>query len=186
MTKDLNSLALKFAEDKSEKSFKLLVNRLENGLKKYIFNILKDSDLTDDVYLESLTKIHSNIDQYNSYYAFGTWAYRIARNQAFQALRLKKKENISLDFVIDNITEAEGMTVDIETPAQWNLCDEEYEKYNKVMSIIKKLSPIYSDILLDREFHGLTYVEIAEKHNLNLDTVKIRILRARENVLKSL
>lgn len=181
-------LANEFIENKTEKSFKKLVDRLETGLKKYIFGILKDHDSTEDMYIQTLVKAYTKIDSYNNHFNFSTWVYRIARNEALQELN-KKKETVNIDFIIDNTSNSDmGSKYShyVEIPEEYAMNDEEFSKYEMAKEAISKLSSIYSSILMDYEVEGLSYNELAEKYDLKLNTVKIRLLRARNLVKESL
>ena len=94
----LQQIGLNFYEDRTEKSFAALMNRLKPGLGKYVREKYgcDDYQTREAVLLNTFTNIWSKIEQYDPYYAFSTWAYRIARNEALLSKRYGKK-NYSLD-----------------------------------------------------------------------------------------
>jgi len=57
---------------------------MKPGMIYHAMNILKDEDSAEDVVSMAFTKIWTKIDQYNPYWNFSTWSYRIVRNEAIQ------------------------------------------------------------------------------------------------------
>jgi uncharacterized protein YjcR len=55
--------------------------------------------------------------------------------------------------------------------------------YEKVLKEINGLSKFYKEIMIDRELNGMKYKQIAEKYNININSVKTRIKRARMQII---
>ena len=62
-----------FLETKSEKDFTALYRKVKPGLKSYINKIVKDSEATEDIVGNTLTKMWTKIDQYDPQYQITTW-----------------------------------------------------------------------------------------------------------------
>lgn len=197
----INELALKYIETRSERDFRNLFERIRPGLTNYANNILKDLDAANDVVADAFVKMWSRIDTYKPCWCFSTWAYRVTRNEAMQYIRKKKQlSTVSLEncvkfigsfedspdlMLVDNGIDHEGL---ISMPDEIDpvLSPEDVTDalYQSVMEQMNKLPAHYKDIIIDREVHEMQYEEIAEKYGLELNTVKTRIIRAREKIMQ--
>lgn len=90
--KNIQKLALQFVDDPSEKNFALLCERINWGLRSYIFKIVKDDEATTEVLMRTLENIYFKRDLFDSKIAqFSTWMYRIAFNNSLKYLQEKNK-----------------------------------------------------------------------------------------------
>jgi RNA polymerase sigma-70 factor (ECF subfamily) len=58
------------------------------------------------------------------------------------------------------------------------------ENYGKVLNAIDSLKVLYKGIVVDRLINEMKYEDIAEKHNLPLQTIKNRIHRGKSIIEK--
>jgi RNA polymerase sigma-70 factor (ECF subfamily) len=198
----INELALKYIETRSERDFRNLFERIRPGLTNYANNILKDLDAANDVVADAFVKMWSRIDTYKPCWCFSTWAYRVTRNEAMQYIRKKKQlSTVSLEncvkfigssfedspdfMLIDNGIDHEGLiSMPDEIDPMLSPEDVTDALYQSVMEQMNKLPAHYKDIIIDREVHEMQYEEIAAKYGLELNTVKTRIIRAREKIMQ--
>lgn len=197
--KSIQDLALEFLNTRSEKSFAALYNRLKPSLVFYAKKIVKDDQDAEDVVSSSFANIWSKIEQYNEHYNFSTWAYKITLNEALMFKR-KTDKLVSMDkfgggvsgnkrFELE-VAKHSGVSDDyLIQDVEWevNRSEEDHEtKYAAALNSMDKLQPIYKQIIIDREVNLMKYKEIADKYNMPENTVKIRILRARKAIVKSM
>ncbi|MEY3310821.1 MAG: hypothetical protein RL348_139 [Bacteroidota bacterium] len=182
---------------KDERYFKHIYNNIHKGLYRHIFRIIKDEDISQDILSETFLLIIQNIHQYDpSRGAFSTWTYNIAQNAAYSWLQQEKKQDTLRQHsseVIYNVSQKTAITKQededsnqeyIETPNKQHI---EYEVifgklHQRAVYEIRKLSDVYRECMFDREIRGLSYNEIAIKHNLLINTVKSKIRLGREIV----
>jgi RNA polymerase sigma-70 factor (ECF subfamily) len=92
--KNIQRLAEDFLELKNERSFKTLFERLKPGLLNHCYVILKDKELAEDAFINTMSKIWTKIDQYDlSRGNFSTWCYNIARNESLLLIKSRNKYN---------------------------------------------------------------------------------------------
>lgn len=185
-------LAENFFESRNEKDYNQLYNKVKPGLKSYIFNMIKDSDATDDILANTLTKLWTKIDQYNPEYQITTWLYKIAFNECLSHIRNRNRK-YSLDTMRDyGIEVAEGnhitnMTDTKIQDAEEHMTEEDFygednflqEQYKTAIDCINKLKPMYRSIMQDRLFEDMKYEDIAKKYAVSLQTVKNRVRRGK-------
>lgn len=180
-----------FLETRSDSDFALLYYKIKPGLTTYVNKLVKDADIAEDIAINTLTKMWTKIEQYNPKYQITTWLYRIAFNESLGYIS-KQKRKSSLDQLSEfgvevnnngttniNIQEAYQ---EYEEMSEQDYLDEDndlMETYGRALEAIAGLKDMYRDILTDRLINDMKYDEIADKHNISLQTVKNRIRRGK-------
>lgn len=193
MKKTYKELALEFQKTKSQKTFKLLYEKMKPGLWNYIFRIVKDQDAADDICSVTLTKIYSLIDEYNPDYQITTWAYKIAYNDSLGYLN-KQKKKVSMNVFTDNGVELPCMQESGDLITESDLIEEDNIlelQYQTTKEAIENLPPLYKTYMVERFLKGKSYNDILDlmlkkERDINLQTVKNRIFRGRKIIKKQL
>ena len=90
--RNIQKLAIQFIENPNDTTFGLLCERINWGLRSYIFKIVKDDDATTEVLMKTFENIYFKRDLFNPKIAqFSTWMYRIAFNNSLKYLQEKNK-----------------------------------------------------------------------------------------------
>lgn len=174
--------ANEYINNPTEKNFTILFYRLAPAMRKYIYGYIKDYTITEYAVINAFANIWLKIKQYNPDYAFSTWAYRIARNEALMILN-KNNENYSLCAMTE-------MGIDMESKCPELKLDPDYEffgldseqeiskLYDTVLDEIKTLPENYMTVLDLRLVKRMKLNEIAEETQWPLNTVKTRLRKA--------
>lgn len=188
---NLKELGIHFSETRSQRTFQKLYFRLEPGLKKYINDIVKDYEQTNDIFSVVMSTAYNKINQYNPKYHISTWIYRIAYTTSLMHLRTKKKRSTTpfsvYDSMYDNNTSIDILSYKNEIYEEdfQTIEEKEIERNQKILDIheaINTLDPLYKDIIFDRYIKEMKYKEIAQKHDLPIQTIKNRILRGKKKL----
>lgn len=187
---------------KAQRDYELVLKALEGNQDAYAdlmknyrdslyFMLLKmTNNATDaeDLTIEAFGKAFKNIKSYSPKYAFSTWLFKIATNNAIDFIRKKKQRTLSIDKPYSNSEDGPDMSQNIESGG---LDPEEsfirQQKIQLMRGIVDKLKPHYKTLVELRYFKEYSYEEISEELELPLGTVKAQLFRAREflyNVLK--
>jgi len=187
-----------FLETKSEKDFTALYRKVKPGLKSYIYKIVKDSEATEDIVGNTLTKMWTKIDQYDPQYQITTWLYRIAFNECLGYINERNKKtslNKLAEFGIEVGDEGfiggdiSQLIEDSELKTEQDWLDEDQDlqnQYTGALKAIQSLKPIYREIVIDRLLNNMKYEDIADKYDLPLQTIKNRILRGKRIITEEL
>jgi RNA polymerase sigma-70 factor (ECF subfamily) len=193
--KNIQKLAEEFIISKNDKAFKCLFDRLRPGVSNHCFLILKDLELAEDAFLNTMSKIWSKIDQYDMERGnFSTWCYNIARNESLLLMKSRKRysshEDSQLEYLStkNSIGDLGGHYIMEEDPTyafygEENKIDEVYES---VLDEIRALPELYREIMVDREINGMKYKDIAEKYDIKKRSIATRIRRARGRIRKKM
>ena len=172
MKTDIQTLIADAKKGKREAQ-NLLMDLFWQNVYLYVFSKIKDEEETEDISIETFTKVFAKLKLYNSDFDFKTWLISVAHNTMIDHIRKSPKLNISLD------DENYRLEIEEELPTP----EEELiqKQTNDVLKIqLEKLKPDYRLILELRFLEEKTYKEIAEELNLSMANVKVRLLRARQ------
>ena len=84
-----------YAEGENQ-AFNVLLNRYKDKLYSYIYYIVRNSEMTEDIFQETFMKAIITIRQgrYNENGKFSAWLRRIAHNLIIDSFRQEKSENL--------------------------------------------------------------------------------------------
>jgi RNA polymerase sigma-70 factor (ECF subfamily) len=154
-------------------AFGELMELYEAKLTRYLGRFLRDEDAVADVLQDVLIKAYINIQSFDEKYPFSAWIYRIAHNEAVNAIKKKKStpfswfdpEALVPYFAHDDTTER-----DIDTQAL----------KKQLELVLEKLPESYREILVLFFYEELSYKEIALILKIPISSVGVRINRAKK------
>lgn len=172
-----------------QKAYAELLHRYRESVYFTMLRMCNNKDDADDLTIEAFGRAFKRLDQYTPTYAFSTWLFKIASNNAIDFLRNKKKNNaLSLDTKMEN-DEGQEFSKNIKSPT---LDPEEHiikkQRVEMLRDVVERLKPHYKDLVKMRYFDEMSYEEIAVKMELPVGTVKAQLFRARDlllNILKN-
>jgi RNA polymerase sigma-70 factor (ECF subfamily) len=185
--KSLQELGLEFSNRQDEVSFTRIYHRMKPGIAVYLKNYVSDYSDREEVIATTFAKVWSKIHQYDPYWNFSTWVYRIARNEALLSKRYTKR-NYSYEGMAEmgiNM-EAKSDTYEIGFELGQTYEDVESTLCDIITEEIPQLPEVYSTVLMLREIDKMKYEEIADQLGWKHNTVRTRIRKARELVRASL
>lgn len=180
-------LIRRIREEKDQKAFSTLMERYRRSLFFTMLKMVRNRDDAEDLTLEAFSKAFNRIDSYNDDYAFSTWLFRIASNNAIDFMRKKRLETTSLDEPVR--TEGDGtgdalrslLPDDSDDPEETMI---RKQRYRVLAEMVDELAPKYRDLVKLRYFDELKYDEISKQLDMPSGTVKVRLSRARKLLLK--
>jgi len=166
-------------------AFLVLYERYRVGVGLHVGQFISLREEVEDVVLESFQKAFQQLSTYRNDYKFSTWLFRIARNTAFDHIEKQGRQSSnmptnSIDDELSGLSEIIAPTGDPEADVISS------QGYDKLVSAIEGLPDIYRDVarMVFLEYFG--YQEIAEELDLPLGTVKTRVKRARDIIMKNI
>ena len=163
-------------------SLQTLIKRHQNRLYSYIFLLVKDKALADDIFQDTYVKVINTLKRgsYNDEGKFIQWVMRIAHNLVIDHFRKAKKvptiENSYNDFDVFD-------TIRFTDPSI-----EEKLVTDQIHSDVKKLLDYLPDeqreVLYLRCYSGLSFKDIAEQTDVSINTALGRMRYAIINMRK--
>ena len=164
-------LVLRKAQLGDERAFAVLVHAYELPVFNYVFRMVGDRPLADDLTQDIFLRIYQGLPQFSLRCLFTTWIFQIAKNRVLDELRARERKPRS----IVNVDDAPPLEV-IDAPV------ERTEAIEALWRAVEALNPDLKMALLLRDIAGLSYNEISDSLEVTLATVKWRIFKAREEV----
>jgi RNA polymerase sigma-70 factor (ECF subfamily) len=174
-----------------QSAYTLLMQKHKEGLTLYVqefIGTLKNSDgiielaeEPQDIVQEAFHKAFQALPTYNPQYKFTTWLYNIARNIAIDYTR-KRKISIGANLTPDNLKDIANIGSGIKNSPEDKLISS--QEYRTLIEMIDSLDEKYRKPAILRFLREYEYNEIAQELNLELNTVKTRLKRAKEMLKK--
>jgi RNA polymerase sigma-70 factor (ECF subfamily) len=176
-------------KNSDQKAYAELLQRYRESVYFVMLRMCNNKDDAEDLTIEAFGRAFKRLEQYTPSFAFSTWLFKIASNNAIDFLRNKKKNYaLSLDTKMEN-DEGQEFSKSIKSET---LDPEEYiikkQKIQHLRVVVDKLKPRYKELVVLRYYEEMSYDEIAVKLDLPVGTVKAQLFRAREflyNLLKN-
>lgn len=153
---------------------------LYQNTSEYVYNVawrvINKHEDVEEVVQEVFLLIYRKLKDFRFEASFKTWVYRITVNTAIDYLRKTSPEKEKTVGYSEQIPNA---TVPNEIEEKIN---DEYRK-KTVKSVLKILSPEQRTCIVLRNIEDLSYQEIANILEININTVRSRLRRARETLL---
>ncbi|MBE6246616.1 MAG: sigma-70 family RNA polymerase sigma factor [Bacteroidales bacterium] len=188
-----DNLLINSALHGDQAAYALLVQRYREGLTLYVNEfvgnlknaegIIELAEEPQDIVQEAFHKAFQALETYSPQYRFSTWLFNIARNIAIDYAR-KRKITIGASLTPDNIHTLANIGSGIRNSPEDKLISS--QEYRTLIEMINSLEPKYREPAILRFIKEYEYNEIAQELNLGLNTVKTRLKRAKEMLMKML
>jgi len=149
-------------------AFDVLLNRYKKSIHSYIFYIVRNRDLTEDIFQETFLKVIMTIKQgrYTDNGKFKAWITRIAHNLIIDNFRQERNENtISND------------DVEVDLLNDMKLCDSNIEDdmvqeqvFADIKNLVKHLPDNQREVLEMRYYQDMSFKEIADMTGVSINT----------------
>ena len=149
-------------------AFDVLLNRYKKSVHSYIFYIVRNGDLTEDIFQETFLKVIMTIKQgrYTDNGKFKAWITRIAHNLIIDNFRQERNENtISND------------DVEVDLLNDMKLCDSNIEDdmvqeqvFSDIKKLVKHLPDNQREVLEMRYYQDMSFKEIADITGVSINT----------------
>ncbi|MDO9633505.1 MAG: sigma-70 family RNA polymerase sigma factor [Paludibacter sp.] len=182
--KTLNQLTddilVKLYEEGNNAAFEVLLTRHRSKVFYYIFQIVRDKELTEDIFQDTFIKAIMTIQQgrYIESGKFLGWINRIAHNLIIDYFRKEKNENTisadGYDYEITNNTKLSDLSIEDIMSNEQVLQD--------VVKMVDYLPAVQQEVVRMRFFQDLSFKEIAEKTDVSINTALGRMRYALLNM----
>ena len=156
-------------------AFGLIVRRYESGLLRFATRVLGSRDAAADAVAESLVRAYRHLASCRDPTRLRTWLYRIVANRCKSHLARRATGDVSLDDVPP-----------IADPADNEAALERVQQLAVVEQALATLSPEKREAFVLKHVEGMSYQEMAAVTGERIPTLKMRVHRAREALLKAL
>lgn len=159
--------------------FTLYYNRYKKKLFNYALRMTGNRMATEDILQIVFMRFYQNMGNIRHGVAIEFWLFKSVRNEIFAWLRSKKR--LSENYLSKDISE---INIESESSADSQLI--ESEKKEIVLAAVNSLPAEQKEVILLKEFSGLSYDEISEVCGIETGLVKSRLYSARQKLISQL
>jgi RNA polymerase sigma-70 factor (ECF subfamily) len=165
-----------------QRAYSSLMAKYRDPIFFMLLEKISDKELAQELTIEALGKAFNKLHLYTPNFAFSTWLFTIARNNAIDFLRKKKLPTFSIDQTKKGEDGSE-ISFDIKDdgldPENFLL---KKQRLQIVRQIVSSLEPKYRRLVRLRYFKEYSYQEIADELKMPVGTVKAQLFRSREQL----
>ena len=169
---------------RDEIAFREIVERYQSKVFSIIYGILRNRNDAEDISQQVFTKVYFSIRNFDFRSSLLTWIYKITVNECYDYLRKKRVRKLvyESDFSDDDAKrmEASEPAVDAALPADTRLAQRDL-----IVKLLSKVSEEERSLILLKEVEGHSVEELAQLTGLNENTIKVKLFRTRQKLLKA-
>lgn len=169
---------------RDEMAFREIVERYQTKVFSIIYGILRNHNDAEDISQQVFAKVYFSIKNFDSRSSLLTWIYKITVNECYDYLRKKRVRKLvyESDFSEDDAQrmEASEPAVDQAAPV-----DKQLAQRDLVVKLLSKVSQEDRNLILLKEVEGHSVEELASMTGLNENTIKVKLFRARQKLVKA-
>lgn len=172
-TDTLDETILK-AKEGNQIAFSRLLDMFWNDVYGFQLKRTENENDSEDITIQTFSKAFDKIHTYNNSYVFKTWLIAISKNIHIDLVRKRKKS------LLDSRSNSEAISsaLDVSPSMEDQLIQE--QNLADLLRDIKKLKPHYQTVINLRYFNELSYADIATNLNEPINSVKVKLLRAKK------
>ena len=156
-------------------AFAVLVDRYKDLVFTLAIRMLKNREEAEEVSQDTFIKVYKALPKFKGDSKLSTWVYKVAYNTCLD--RIKKNKNHYNEVTIDSFTEYKLKTVGNALDAL-----EEKEQQQTIQDCLQHLASKDSFLLSLFYFEELSLEEISKIVDMEANTVKVNIHRARKRL----
>ena len=167
-----------------ETAFRQIVERHRSKVFSIIYGIVRNRNDAEDIAQQVFTKIYFSIKGFDFRSSLITWIYKIAVNECYDYLRKQKVRKLvyESDLGEDDTRTMENSELAVEKAPPISV---QVERRDYLMRLLSKVSEQERLLLIQKEVRGLSVQELAEMTGLNENTIKVKLFRARQKLVKA-
>ena len=171
------------AQAGDEAAFREIVEHYQSKVFSIIHGIVRQRNDVEDIAQQVFTKVYFSIGNFDFRSSLITWIYKITVNECFDYLRKKKVRKLvyESDLSEDEARRVENTEPSVrQVPADVNLARRDY-----IFKLLTKVSDEERNLLMLKEVEGHSVEELAEMTGMNENTIKVKLFRARQKLVKA-
>lgn len=175
------------AQKGDQSAYEELVRLHQHRVLAVVGGILRGSEDVEDVAQQALAKAYFSIKRFDLRSAFGTWLYKIAVNECWDYLRKKKVRRLvyEADLSEEQVRKLDALPEhDYGGSSHTEDTPKRLEQQQLLDRLLAELDEKDQVMLIMKEVEGFSVEEIGEVLGLNVNTVKVRLFRARGRLVE--
>src|SRR6476646_7143427 len=167
-----------------EMAFREIVERYQAKVFSIIYGILRNRNDAEDIAQQVFAKIYFSIKNFDFRSSLLTWIYKITVNECYDYLRKKRVRKLVYESDFSNEDSARVETSGSATD-QKPAVDQRLAQRDLILKLLGKISEEDRSLILLKEVEGHSVEELSQMTGMNENTIKIKLFRARQKLVKA-
>jgi len=167
---------------RDELAFREIVDRYQSKVFSIIFGILRNRNDAEDIAQQVFTKVYFSINNFDFRSSLLTWIYKITVNECYDYLRKKKVRKLVYE---SDFSEEDSVDMERSEPDGTPSFDRTLAQRDLITKLLSKVSEEDRNLMMLKEVEGHSVEELAEMTGMNENTIKVKLFRARQKLLKA-
>jgi RNA polymerase sigma-70 factor, ECF subfamily len=170
------------AQHEDKEAFEELIRRHQQRVFAVAARILRKREDIEDISQQVFVKAYFSLKRFDQRAAFSTWLHKITVNECWDLLRKKKVRPLLYEA---DLSEEQSQQIAAAEGARSTEPDvlERLTARERVDQLLAGLDERDRLMLILKEVEGLSIEEIGETMDINANTVKVRLFRARRKII---
>src|SRR5579872_560454 len=172
------------AQSGDEAAFREIVEHYQSKVFSIIHGIVRQRNDVEDIAQQVFAKVYFSLKNFDFRSSLLTWIYKITVNECYDYLRKKRVRKLvyESDFSQEDAQRMETAepAVDASVPADTRLAQRDL-----ILKLLSKVSEEERNLILLKEVEGHSVEELAGMTGLNENTIKVKLFRTRQKLLKA-
>lgn len=153
--------------------FTIIYNRCKKNLYNFLLRLSGDKMTAEDIVQTVFLKFYENFEKLKKLESVNFWIFKSARNEFYNYYnRNKNKSNLE-----ENLIENHKDDFELERFVELR------EMKKMIFNELDKMEYEQKEVYLLKEYGGLSYKEISETMNIDIDLVKSRLYKVRQKLI---
>src|ERR1700676_2330841 len=170
------------AQREDQEAFEELVRRHQHRVFAVASGILRRREDVEDIAQQVFVKAYFSLKRFDQRAAFSTWLYKITVNECWDLLRKKKVRPLVYESDLSEEQARQVIAAEGKNSGGPDISDR-LEARQRVERLLEGLDERDRLMLILKEVEGFAVEEIAQVLDLNANTVKVRLFRARRRIV---
>jgi RNA polymerase sigma-70 factor (ECF subfamily) len=172
------------AQAGDESAFREIVERYQSKVFSIIHGIVRQRNDVEDIAQQVFAKVYFSIRNFDFRSSLITWIYKITVNECFDYLRKKKVRKLVYE---SDMSEDEVRRVENTEPAmdRSTRTDSTLARRDYIVKLMDRVSDEEKQLLVLKEVEGYSVEELAGMLKMNENTIKVKLFRARQKLVKA-
>jgi RNA polymerase sigma-70 factor (ECF subfamily) len=170
------------AQREDQEAFEELIRRHQHRVFAVAGGILRRREDVEDIAQQVFVKAYFSLKRFDQRAAFSTWLYKITVNECWDLLRKKKVRPLVYESDLSEEQAKQVIAAEGKDSGGPDISDR-LEARQRVERLLEGLDERDRLMLILKEVEGFAVEEIAQVLDLNANTVKVRLFRARRRIV---
>ncbi|MBM3774182.1 MAG: sigma-70 family RNA polymerase sigma factor [Acidobacteria bacterium] len=172
------------AQSGDETAFQEIVERYQSKVFSIINGIVRQRNDVEDIAQQVFSKVYFSIRNFDFRSSLLTWIYKITVNECFDYLRKRKVRKLVYE---SDLSEDETRRLENSEPAANRQpgADARLAQRDYLLKLLACVSEEERMLLIMKEVEGFSVEELATKTGMNENTIKVKLFRARQKLVKA-